>query len=127
MTEKEFQDKIAKLVNEQKQWHKEGVQISPHELKKVNSAMEQLSFFSKQTSPGECKHIINNLEQLIKTLSVEVKSEEKELQAETHGGQSFTEDELERINEYAYRRELVQWLQHALEMIYEVRPEYRPR
>lgn len=123
MTEKEFHDEIAHLVNAQKQWQKEGVQISPDELLKVNSALEQLSFFSRQTSPSECERIIKNLQELITTLSVEVKSEEKELQAETHGGQSFTEDELERINEYAYRRELVQKLEQALEMLYETRPE----
>lgn len=127
MAETKFQDEIARLINAQKQWQKEGVQISADELLKVNSALEQLSFFSRQTNSSECERIINNLQKLIQTLSVEVKSEEKELQAETHGGQSFTEDELERINEYAYRRELAQCLQHALEMVYETRPEFKPR
>ena len=126
--EDKFQEELISSLNTiVKHWDKKDVHLSHDEVSRVDATIAKLSFFSKNSSPDECKSVIASLQNIIKNLTVEVKSEEKELQAETHGGQSFTEDELERINEYAYRTELVQWLQHALDMIYAARPEFKPK
>ncbi len=128
MPETKFQDKLLRSFSAiKKHWDEKHVHLSEKELSQIEALLTQLSFFSRQTSESECLRMIGGLQGIIKSLAVEVKSEEKELQAETHGGQSFTEDELERINEYACRRELMEWLQQTLDNIYEARPELRPR
>lgn len=127
MNEKEFKDELmGSLSAIRKHWDNKQVHLSTDELSQIEATLTQLSFFSKQSTASECQRVIAGLQNIIKSLSVEVQVEEKELQAETHGGQSYTEDELERINEYAYRRELMEWLQHTLDMVYATRPEFKP-
>lgn len=126
MPEKKFQDELLSSFSAiRKYWDEKHVHLSAEELLHIEALLTQLSFFSKETSLAECHRMIDDLRGIINSLSVEVKVEEKELQAETHGGQSFTEDELERINEYACRRELMEWLQQTLENVYHARPELR--
>lgn len=128
MTENEFQDDLARsLSNIKKHWDNQSVLIAADERQQIDVALKQLSLFSQATRPADCERMIGALQNIIKSLSVVIESEAHELQAETNGGQLFTPDELERINEYAYRRELVQFLQHALSTIYEIRPEFKPK
>lgn len=127
MSQQSIHDELTRaLVDMRDYWDKKGAYISNEESLRLNAALKKMSLFATHATPLEREQIVIELQDIVKLLSVEIKGEAKELQAETNGGQVFTEDELDRINEYAYRRELVMWLNQVLERMYNVSPEFRP-
>jgi len=127
MSQQSIHEELTRsLADMRDYWDKKGAYISNEESLRLNAALKKMSLFATQSTPLEREQIAAELQDIIGMLSIEVKEEAKELQAETNGGQVFTEDELDRINEYAYRRELIVWLRQVLERMYNVRPEVRP-
>lgn len=93
-----------------------GLKACYDELSIIDRLVKAQSMLSSKHTQQEYQSAINELSELIN----EIDNEAKAITTEVHGGEIFSAYEFERINQYAYHRELREWLAKVIKTMKEL-------